>query len=113
MESESFKLHLATALKNHDMRRACTAVEHVLRAADILDELPPAALEAIRDYCDDYIKGRKGLFSDFKRAYIELVVDHLRNMRICERRLFHGITGQDGPEETGKRHLLKEPSLVG
>ena len=102
MESESFRLHLAVALKNHDIRRACTAVEHVLGAADILDDLPPAALEQIRDFCDDYIQGRKGVFSDFKRAYIELVVDHLSDMRVRERRLFYGITGKDEQEETGK-----------
>ena len=102
MEPESFSLHLAVALKNHEIRRACTAVEHVLRAAEILDELSPAALEQIRDYCDDYIKGRRGVFSDFKRAYIQLVVDHLSDMRIRERRLFHGITGKDEQEETGK-----------
>jgi hypothetical protein len=102
MEPESFSFHLAVALKNHEIRRACTAVEHVLQPADILEDLPPAALEQIRDYCDDYIKGSKGVLSDFKRAYIGLVVDHLSNMRIRERRLFQGITGKDEQEETGK-----------
>jgi hypothetical protein len=98
MEVENFRLPLAIALKNHDIRRACTAVEHIVRAAEILDELPAAALEQIRDYCDDYIKGRTGPFSDFKRAYIELVVVHLNDMRVRERRLFQGITGKDRQE---------------
>jgi hypothetical protein len=101
MEIESFSVQLAVALKNHEMRRACTAVEHILRAAEILDDLPAAALEQIRDYCDDYIKCRTGAFSDFKRAYIKLVVNHLSDMRDRERRLFQGITGKDEQEETG------------
>jgi hypothetical protein len=102
MESRNFRLHLANALKSHEIRRACTAVEHILHAADILDDLPVAALEEIRDYCDDYVKGRVGAYSEFKRAYIGLVVDHLSDMRLRERRLFQGITGKDGEEETAK-----------
>jgi hypothetical protein len=96
MVAENFALHLSVALKNHEIRRTCTAVEHILRAAEILDGLPPAALEQIRDYCNDYIKGRTNSFSDFKRAYIKLVVDHLSDMRLREHRLFQGITGKDG-----------------
>ena len=104
MESEeTVRLHLAIALKNHEIRRACTAVEHILRASDILDNLSPTVLEQIRDYCGDYIKGRTGAFSAFKRAYIELVVDHLSDMRFRERRLFQGITGEDGQEENRER----------
>ena len=95
MQTDNFRPPLALALKNHDIRRACTAVEHILGAAEILDELPAAALEQIRDYCDDYVKGRAGAFSDFKRAYIELVVCHLNEMHIRERRLLQGITGND------------------
>jgi hypothetical protein len=106
MESENFKRHLAAALKDHEIRRACMAVEHILRAGDILDDLPPAALEQIRDHCNDYIKGCQGAFSDFKRAYIELVVDHLSDMRIRERRLFQGITGTDAQEETRKERSV-------
>lgn len=103
METESLRRHLAVALKNHEIRRACTAVEHIMRAGDLLDDLSPLALEQIRDYCDDYIKGRTGAFSDFKRAYIELVVEHLSNMRLRERRLIQGVTGKDVQEETRNR----------
>jgi hypothetical protein len=70
-------------------------VEHILRAADILDDLPPSALEAIRDYCSDYIKDRKGKFSDFKRAWIDMVVEHLNDARLRERRFYTGITAKD------------------
>jgi hypothetical protein len=31
----------AVALRNYDIRRACVAFDNILRAADILDELPP------------------------------------------------------------------------
>jgi hypothetical protein len=95
MNIENFKQPLATALQNHNIRRACTAVEHIVCAADILDDLPAEALEQIRDYCHDYIKGRTDAFSDFKRAYIKLVADHLNDMRFRERRLFQGITGKN------------------
>jgi len=70
-------------------------VEPILRAADILDNEPPAVLEQVRDYCTDYNKGRTGKFSEFKHAWIELVVDHLNDARMKERRLFHGITGKE------------------
>jgi hypothetical protein len=95
---ENFTRYLAVALEDHKMRRACTAVEHILCAAEILDDLPAAALELIRDHCDNYVKGRTGAFSDFKRAYIKLVVDHLNDKRVRERRLLQGITGIDGQE---------------
>ena len=48
----------------------------------------------IRDHCSDCVKGRHGAMSDFKRAYINLVVEHLNDARLRERRLFHGITGE-------------------
>jgi hypothetical protein len=101
----NLKLHLPVALQNHEVRRACHAVERVMGVGDVLDNLSPAALEMIRDYCRDYIKGRKGAMSDFKRAYINLVIEHLNDARLHERRLYHGIAGeasdgQDGIKKT-------------
>jgi hypothetical protein len=84
------RAHLPYSLAHQEIRRACTVVEHILRAGDLLDELPPQALEAIRDYCSDYVKDRKGKFSDFKRAWVEMVVEHLDDARLRERRLFTG-----------------------
>ena len=106
MEAHSLRLHLGIALKEHEIRRACTAVEHILRAADILDDLHPAALEQVRDYCSDYVKGRKGndTFSDFKHAYINMVVEHLDIAREMERKFFGGITGEDWPDEDEGQH---------
>jgi phytoene/squalene synthetase len=98
MKPQSLRLHLAIALKEPEIRRACCAVEGVLRAGDLLEDLPPAALEMVRDYCSDYIKGRKGKFSAFKHAWVDMVVEHLADARARERQLFHGITGKD------KRH---------
>jgi hypothetical protein len=100
MVSESYSQNLANALKNHEIRRACTAIEHILHAAEILDNLPPSALEEIRDYCDDCVKDRTGAFSDFKRAYIKLVADHLSDARVRERKLVQAITGKDVQEKT-------------
>jgi hypothetical protein len=58
-----------------------------------LDDLPPAALEQIRDYCTDYNEGCKDTFSDFKRAYIKMVCEHLNDARLREQRLFTAIRG--------------------
>ena len=91
----TIKAHLPDALRNHDIRRACTAVEHILHAVDILDNLPPIALEQIRDYCTDYNMGRKSAFSEFKHAYINMVCEHLNNARLRERTLYTGITGRE------------------
>src|SRR5258705_11481991 len=67
----------------------------ILRAGTILDELSPTCLEQVRDYCSDYNRGRKGSFSEFKHAYIDMVVEHLNDARLRERRLFSAITGQE------------------
>jgi hypothetical protein len=101
MERHSLKLHLPAALKSAEIRHACLAVERVVSTIDLLDTLSPAALECVRDYCTDYVKGRKGRFSEFKHAYIELVIDHLNDARLRERRLYTGIAGKasDKPGE--------------
>jgi phytoene/squalene synthetase len=93
MEKQKLHLHLGVALKEPEIRRACSAVEAIVRAVDILDDLPPAALEEVRDHCIEYNKGRKGSFSEFKRAWIEMVVDHLADARLREHRLYYGLTG--------------------
>ena len=95
METQSLRLYLGTALKEAEIRRTCCAVEAILRAGTILDELSPTCLEQVRDYCTDYIKGRKDTFSEFKHAYINMVVEHLNDARMTENRLFQGLTGKD------------------
>jgi hypothetical protein len=101
MESHTLRLHLGAALKEPEVRRACHAVERVMGVGDVLDNLSPATLEMIRDYCSEYIKGRKDSMSDLKRGFIHLVVDYLNDARLHERRLYHGITGgDDEPKKT-------------
>jgi hypothetical protein len=92
----TIRAHLPYSLEHQEIRCACTVVEHILRAADILDELPPDALVAIRDYCSEYVKDRKGKFSDFKHAWVEMVIERLDDARLRERRLYTGIAGRDG-----------------
>jgi hypothetical protein len=101
MDQRSIKLHLPSALQCADIRHACLAVERVVSTIDLLDSLSPAALECVRDYCDEHNKRCKGKFSEFKRAYLDLVIDHLNDARLRERRLYHGITG-DGDDEAKK-----------
>ena len=95
METHSLRLYLAASLKEAEIRRTCCAVDAILRAGTILDELSPTSLEQVRDYCSEYNKGRKGTFSEFKHAYINMVVEHLNDARITENRLFQGLTGKD------------------
>jgi hypothetical protein len=59
--------HLSAAIRNHDIRGTRCAVEAILRAAEMLDELPPECIEQIRDYCNEYNIGGKGM-SEFKHA---------------------------------------------
>ena len=93
MESHGLRLHLGPALATPEIRRACCAVEAVFRAGDILDSEPPVVLEQVRDYCTAWNKGRTGKFSEFKHAWINLVIEHLDDARLRERRLYRGITG--------------------
>ena len=64
METHSLRLYLAASLKEAEIRRTCCAVDAILRAGTILDELSPTSLEQVRDYCSEYNKGRKGTFSE-------------------------------------------------
>lgn len=91
----SIRAHLPFSLAHQEIRRSCMLVEHILRAGDLLNELPPDALVAIRDYCAEYAKGRKGKESDFKRAWVDMVIEHLDDPRLRERRLYTGITGKN------------------
>src|SRR6266853_702436 len=112
MEPHDLRLHLAIALKEPEIRRACCAVEAIFRAGTILDELSPAVLEQVRDYCTDWNKGRKGSFSEFKHAWIDLVADHLNEQRMTERRLYHGITGRPSADATATLAKHELPSTA-
>jgi hypothetical protein len=119
MEEHNIRLHAPIAFRSPEIRRACCAIEAVFRAVDILDREPPVILELVRDFCDDVAKGRKDHFSDFKRAYITLVIDQLNDAKLRERRLFHGITGLDegidddpgAPEHPVPDNLPRSPPI--
>jgi hypothetical protein len=70
-------------------------VEAIMRAGDILDRLPAQALEHIRDYCSDHNKDRHGTFSEFKAAWLKIVIEHLDDARLREKRLYTGITSNE------------------
>lgn len=63
----------------------------------MLDHMSPTALEVVRDHCAEQTTGTTGTSGEFKRAWVELVVDHLNDARTLERRLCNGITGRDVP----------------
>jgi hypothetical protein len=94
METHTMRLHLRAALREYPIRRTVWAVERIVSAIDVLDEMPEACLEEVRDYCAEYAKGHHDLMSDFKRAWVNLVSDHLNDMRERNRRLRSAITGE-------------------
>jgi hypothetical protein len=98
MDQRAIRLHLPSALQCADIRHACLAVERAVSTIDLLDSLSPAALECVRDYCDAHNKCCRGKFSEFKRAYLDLVIEHLSDVRLHERRLYQAITGEDVQE---------------
>lgn len=72
---------------------------HICCGCRLAGYAAPAALEEVRDYCKSYNRGRKGAFSEFKRAFIAVVIDHLNDARLRERRLYYRITGEDPDTE--------------
>jgi hypothetical protein len=52
---------------------------------------------AIRDYCSTWNEGRRGGFSEFKHAWLGMVVVHLSDQRLRENRQYTAITGKDVP----------------
>jgi hypothetical protein len=99
--------YLPITLKDANMRRSACAVEAIFRAVTILDELPPECLEEIRDFCTDWNKGRQGVESEFKKAWIKMVVKHLNDAKLQERRLFYGITGRPDTKPMSDYELKK------
>ncbi len=94
------RAHLPTALRNHDIRAACTGVEHIMRAGELLSSLSPEALECVRDYCSDYTKAlSKGPESEFKTAWVSMVVAHLDKARRVEAELLQGIGAHYPPDD--------------
>jgi hypothetical protein len=93
METDAKRKYLAAALRDPQIRRACLLVDRIITAGDLLDRMSPTRLEVVRDYCAEQTRGTKGAFSEFRRAWIELVVDHLNDASTLERRLYCGITG--------------------
>jgi hypothetical protein len=51
----------------------------------------------------DYIKVRTGKFSD-KRAWIEMVVEHLNDERLRKRRFYTRITGRAAAMDADDNH---------
>lgn len=98
MESHAKRSYLATALRDPEIRRTCRAVDRG-RAVDgiVTAGLSATTLEVVRDYCADHVKGSTGTFSEFRRAWINLVEEHPNDSKTLERRLYYGITGKGIP----------------
>ena len=99
MEPHAKRKYLAAALRDPEIRRACHLVNRIITAGDMLDHMSPTTLEVVRDYCAEQTKATTGSLSEFRQAWVELVVDHLNDARTLERRLCDGITGVPGLDE--------------
>jgi hypothetical protein len=97
MEPHAKRKYLAAALREPEIRRACHLVDRIITAGDMLDHMSPTTLEVVRDYCAERTRDTTGTSGEFRRAWIELVVDHLNDARTLERRLYSGITGRGVP----------------
>jgi hypothetical protein len=95
MKEHNIRLHLGVTLRDYHMRRTVAAVEHIIRAGEILAELQVPCLETVRDYCIEYNNGCKGTANKFQKAWIAMVIEHLDDARLRERRLYTGITGKN------------------
>jgi hypothetical protein len=50
--NDNLKLYMPIALKNHEVRLACHAVERITGVGDVLDNLSPAAVALVYDLMD-------------------------------------------------------------
>jgi hypothetical protein len=114
MEKHDLRTYLKVALQEPEIRRACRAVDRIITAGDLLDHMSPTALEVVKDYCTEQTRNEKGTYSEFRQAWIKLVVDHLNDAKTLERRLYHGLTGVPPPTDDGdmKKHELKRTATV-
>jgi hypothetical protein len=97
MEPHAKRSYLAAALRDPEIRRACRAVDRIITAGDALDHMSPTTLEVVRDYCADVARAPDGPNVEFRKAWVDIVVEHLNDARTLERRLCYGITGKGVP----------------
>jgi hypothetical protein len=93
---------IKAALKERSVRMACLISESIRHALDLLDEQPPDVIEAMLDGAKEAhrIGGLPKHRQDLRIAILKYMEDHaLKEARARERRLFHGITGIEEPEE--------------
>jgi hypothetical protein len=99
MEPEKLEHYLTTALKEPEIRRACYALESIIRGGLILDDLSPRCLEFLQGRCEEYEKEQHGTEHEFKRAWMAMVAEHLADAKLRERRLHRALTGEAGDGE--------------
>ena len=90
------KMSVEHALRQRDARIAGMIVESIRHALDLLDEQPPAMLEAICDYLKD-LQRTENIRRDIRKALGEYAEEALKRSRERERQLYEGITGEVEP----------------
>jgi hypothetical protein len=98
MDKQGLKTQIGVSLSLDVVRRAAAAYEMIKSANLMLDSLPISALEALRDYAADKLKGRNGRMVLCERHYVEHLDELIKQTRDDERRLLYGITGVVPPK---------------
>jgi hypothetical protein len=93
IDKQALKTQIGVSLSLDVVRRAAAAYEMIKSANLLLEMLPISALEALRDYAADKLKGRNGRMVLCERHYVEHLDELIEQTRADERRLLYGITG--------------------
>jgi hypothetical protein len=87
---------IRAALEQRNTRVAVLIVESILLGFDLLDEQPPAVIQALIDHVKDSLKreGVRAKRRELWEACLTYADEALANAKQKERTLLHGITGE-------------------
>jgi 5'-deoxynucleotidase YfbR-like HD superfamily hydrolase len=89
--SPRLRMHVETALKSPETIKACAALALVHEAMELLTELPPPALEALRDAFKEMAETRTGPRGELKKAWLNYTQQALEDARFRERQETFGM----------------------
>jgi hypothetical protein len=92
------KLQISHALGRRSTRVAVLIVEGLSNIMDLIEEQPSAVVEALLDYSKEKNRTEKDEpWREMRKHYIGWFEAVLEEAKRRERRLLHGITGENGP----------------
>jgi hypothetical protein len=84
-------MHVETALKSPETIKACAVLAQVHAAMELMTDLPPPALEALRDAFKEMAETRTGPRGELKRAWLNYTEQALHDARFRERQETFGM----------------------